>query len=318
MEYVPEIIPLELFQGPKLTITLKLPSKDHWNTASDLVLPVVQDQLRERCEAKQAVLHLEEGSEGVEVSPMTVSAPGESLPRKAEDNREASSRQRVIDIMQGILEHVHAIRLQALYEMGCTHELDQTLAHALMAEFARVQLVIRKDLTKSLIALRLDLETSSQGFLSDVSWVLNLHPTDPAAHQVKALLQRFQKATSLKVHLPLLELQAAQEALESFLHQRLQEIGSRTETRELVERLAGKMTAQASLVRDLVSIPELAQQEVALRVNTGLAANPSLEANVFSGILEGVTGRLGLSPPGMTDPPVSARVGVSRQWASAL
>ena len=111
LEYVPEIIPPELFQSPKLVITLKPPSKDHWNTASDLVLPVIQDQLQERREAKQAVLHLEEGSEGVEVSPMAVSAPSESLPRKAEDNREALSQQRVIDIMQGILEHVHAIRL---------------------------------------------------------------------------------------------------------------------------------------------------------------------------------------------------------------
>ena len=115
----------------------------------------------------------------------------------------------------------------------------------------------------------------------------------------------------MKVHLPLLGLQAAREVLESFLHQRLQEIGSQAKTQELVERLAGKMTAHASLVRDLVSIPKLAQQEVALWVNTGLAANPSLEANVFSGILEGVTGRLGLSPPGMTDPPVSTRAGVS-------
>ena len=135
---------------------------------------------------------------------------------------------------------------------------------------------------------------------------------------MKALLQRFQEATSLKVHLPLLELQAAQEALESFLHQCLQEIGSRAETQELVERLTGKMMDHASLVHDLVGTPELAQQEVALRVNTGLAANPSLKANIFSGILEGVTGRLGLLPPSMMDPPVSARVGVSRQWAATL
>ena len=135
---------------------------------------------------------------------------------------------------------------------------------------------------------------------------------------MKALLQGFQQATSLKVHLPLLELQAAREELESFLHQRLQEIGSRAETQELVERLAGKMSAHASWVRDLVSIPELAQPEVALRVNTGLAANPSLEANIFSGILEGVAGRLGLLPPGMTDPPVLARASVSQQWAATL
>ena len=128
---------------------------------------------------------------------------------------------------------------------------------------------------------------------------------------MKALLQRFQQATSLKVHLPLLELQAAWDELESFLHQRLQEIGSGAETWELVERLTGKMTAHASQVCDLVSVPELAQQEVALWVNTGLAANPSLKANVFSGILEGVMGRLGLSPPGMMDPLAWARAGVS-------
>ena len=115
----------------------------------------------------------------------------------------------------------------------------------------------------------------------------------------------------MKMHLPLLELQAAREELESFLHRHLQEIGSRTETWELMERLAWKMTAHASQVCDLVSISELAQEEVAHRVNTGLAANPSLDTNVFSSILEGVTGRLGLSPPGMMDPPVSAREGVS-------
>ena len=153
LEYDPETIPPELFQSPKLAITLKPPSKDHWNTASDLILPVVQDQLREQREAKQAALHLEEGSEGVEVSPTEESAPSESLPRKAEDNRETSSQQRVIDTTQGILECIHTIRLQALYEMGSAHELDRTLAHTLMAKFARVQLVIGQDLTKSLIAL---------------------------------------------------------------------------------------------------------------------------------------------------------------------
>ena len=85
-----------------------------------------------------------------------------------------------------------------------------------------------------------------------------------------------------------------------------------------MERLARKMTAHASQVHDLVSIPELAQEEVAHWVNTGLATNPSLEANIFLGILDGVTGRLGLLPPGMTDPPISARAGVSRQWAITL
>ena len=156
----------------------------------------------------------------------------------------------------------------------------------------------------------MDLETSSQVLLTDVVRTLNLHPTDLASHQLKAILQGFQQATSLKVNLPLMELQAAREDLEGFLQCRLQEISSQAETRELVEGLARKMSAHASRVRDLASIPELAEPEVSLWVNTGLAANQSLEAN-FLGILEGVVGRLGLVPSGMTDPPALARVGVS-------
>ena len=73
------------------------------------------------------------------------------------------------------------------------------------------------------------------------------------------------------------------------------------------------MTSHTNQVHDLVSIPELAQEEVALQVMVGQVATPSLDTNVFTGILEGLIGRLGLSPPGTTGPPVSAREGVSRQ-----
>ena len=72
---------------------------------------------------------------------------------EAEDNGEALPRQSVINTTQEILKRVDAIHLQALYKMGSAHELDQTLAHALMAEFMRVQLVIGQDLTKSLLTL---------------------------------------------------------------------------------------------------------------------------------------------------------------------
>ena len=264
LEFIPKAIPTELFQSPKLAITLKPPSKDHWNMASDLVLTTAQNQFRERREAKQAASCLKEEPEAVEVPPADRSAPSEFSPMRPEDNKEASSPQRVVEIMQGILERIHTTQLQALYEMGSTRELDRTLSRALMAEFTRVQLAMGKDLTQSLIALWLELENSSQAFLSDVSRVLNLQPTDLAAHEVKALLDRFHQALTIKVHLPLLELQAAQEELEGFLQRHLQEIGSCTETWELMERLARTMTAHTNQVCELVSIPKLAQEEVAL------------------------------------------------------
>ena len=43
-----------------------------------------------------------------------------------------------------------------------------------------------------------------------------------------------------------------------------------------------------------------------------------LEAIFFPGILDRLTGRLGLMPPGVVDPPTSARAGVSRRWAVTL
>ena len=71
------------------------------------------------------------------------------------------------------------------------------------------------------------------------------------------------------------------------------------------------MSAHANQVQELVSTPELAHKELALRVMVGQAATPSLDTNVFTGVLEGLIGRLGLSPPGTTGPPVSAREGIS-------
>ena len=43
-----------------------------------------------------------------------------------------------------------------------------------------------------------------------------------------------------------------------------------------------------------------------------------LKANFFLGILEWLAGRLGLMPPGVTDPPTSSRVGMSQRWAATL
>ena len=262
-------------------------------------------------------LHQEERSEGAEASPTEASAPGKSLQVEAEGSGEALPggivlpRQHVIETMQEILARILALHFQTMHEMGSVQELDQTLARTLMAEFVRLQLIVGQDLTRSLIALHINLETSSEALLSDIAKTINLHPTNPASHQLKAILQKFQQATSLRVNLPLMELQVAWEDMEGFLQCHLQEISSQAETRELIEGLTRKLSAHASQVWELVSIPELAEEEVSLQINTGLAANQPLEANFFLGILEGVTGRLGLVPPGVTNPPASARVGVS-------
>ena len=89
--------------------------------------------------------------------------------------------------------------------MGCMREVEQAAVSTLMAEFARLQAILGEDLTQSLSALRLELEALS----ADILNVLNLHPGDPGFSWVKELLQKHHQSVSMRVNLPLIELDAA-------------------------------------------------------------------------------------------------------------
>ena len=93
-----------------------------------------------------------------------------------------------------------------------------------MAKFAKLQLIVGEDFTKILTALCTDLEASCEVLVSDIVRTLNLHPDDPVSPQVKAALHKFQRTTSLKVNLPLMELEAACDNMEEFMQSHLQEI----------------------------------------------------------------------------------------------
>ena len=237
---------------------------------------------------------------------------------KAPLTKTAPNREQVLETTHEILARIHALHLQTMHEMGSVQEVDQTLAWTLIAEFARLQLIVGEDFTKSLIALCTDLEASCETLVSDIARTMNLHPDDPASCQVKAALQKFQQTTSLKVNLPLMELEAACEDMEEFMWSCLQEINSQTESRELIGELSQKLADHTSRVQELVQVLELAEGEVSLQVLIGLAAHQPLKANLFPGILEGLVGRLGLAPPGITNPPTAVRAGVSCHWAATL
>ena len=49
-----------------------------------------------------------------------------------------------------------------------------------------------------------------------------------------------------------------------------------------------------------------------------LSVKQPMETVLLPGILDGLSGRLGMTPPGVVDQPTSAREGISRQWAATL
>ena len=135
-----------------------------------------------------------------------------------------------------------------MHEMGGMRELEWTLVRTLMAEFARLQLIIGEDLTKSLTALHSELETSSEALSSDLARILNLRYNDLAFPQVKELIQKYQQSISMKVNLPLMELGAAREDMEGFLQRCLHEISSQSESQEMIEELSRTLSAHTSRI----------------------------------------------------------------------
>ena len=143
-----------------MVINLRPPSNNHWNIASDPVLPLTVDTFRQWCKAKQMAQDPEGKSEGAKVSPMEAPAPGESPQVEAGGSdealpkRTALPRECVLETMHEIQARIHALCIQTMHEIKSIRELDRTLARTLLAESVRVQLIIGEDLTKSLITLR--------------------------------------------------------------------------------------------------------------------------------------------------------------------
>ena len=130
LEYESEKFPQGLRQGQKIALSLKPPSKDHWNIASDLILPLTLNASRQRHKAKRVAQGLEGRSGGVKVSPTEAPTPGESPQLelggtcKALPIKTAPHSERVLETTCEILACVHALCLQTMHEMGSVRELD--------------------------------------------------------------------------------------------------------------------------------------------------------------------------------------------------
>ena len=317
LEYKPEKFSQSLLQGPKMSINLRPPSRVHWNIESDLILTLTMDTYQQRLEAKRAEQDPEWESAGAEASPKEMPVPEKAPLAVASGSKAATPTEtthqgeRDLETVLGIIERIHALCLQILHEMGSLREVEQVAVHTLMAEFARLQSILCENLTKSLSALRSELEASSEALLANILNILNLRPGDPALSRVRELIQKHHQSVSMKVNLPLIELEAAMEDLERFLQGRLHELGSDLKAREVLEEISQILLSYGRKVRETILIPGIEQPGVFNRIMLALSVDQPMEAVLLPGILDGLSGRLGLMPPGVVDLLTSAREVIS-------
>ena len=320
LEDEPEKFPQSMLQGPKMSINLRPPSGAHWNIESNLILSLTMETYKQQHEAKR----VEWESAGAEASPKETPVP-EKAPQAVAGGSKAASPtetthqgERDLETVLSIVERIHALYLQILQEMGGVRELEQAAIHTLMAEFARLQSILCEDLTKSLSALRSELEASSEVLSADILNILNLRSGDLAFPRVKELIQKHHQSVSMKVNLPLIEPEVAKEDLERFLQGCLCKLGSDPKAQEVVEEISQILSSYACKVRETILILGIEQPGVFNRIVLVLSVDQPVEAVLLPGILDGLSGRLGLMPPGVVDLPTLARDGVSQRWAATL
>ena len=231
----------------------------------DLILTLTIDTYKWQREAKWAEQFPEGESAGAEASPKEAPAP-EKAPQVVVGGSRAGSPtetthqgERALETALGILERIHAFHLQALHDVAGMRELEQAAVCTLMAEFVRLQLILAEDLTKSLSALRSELETSSEALSSDLFSVLNLHPGDLAFLCMRELIQKHHQSISMKVNLPLIELEAAREDLGRFLQGCLHDLGSDPRSWEVVKELSQTLSSYSHRVREAILVPGIEQ-----------------------------------------------------------
>ena len=196
--------------------------------------------------------------------------------------------------------------------MGCIREVEQAAVRTLLAEFARLQAILGEDLTKSLSALHLDLEASSEAIFADVLNMLNLRSGNPGFSRIKELLQKYHQSVSLKVNLPLIQLEAAKVDLNRFLQERLHELGSGPQAQEELGEITQWLLGYNHRVTEIIQeTPGVEQPGICTQIMLSLAVEQPMEAVLLPGILDGLSARLGMPAPGVVNQPTSIREGVS-------
>ena len=142
--------------------------------------------------------------------------------------------------------------------------------------------------------------------------ILNLRPGDLGFSRVKELLQKHHQSVSLKVNLPLIELEAAKEDLNRFLQERLCELGSWPQAQEALGEIARRLSGYNHRVTEIINnAPGVERPRIFNRILLAMAVEQPMEAVLLPGILDGLSARLSMPAPGVANLPTSAREGVS-------
>ena len=217
-----------------------------------------------------------------------------------------------------LLGSILSFQLQALYEMGSVRMVDWALTEGFSAEFLRLSRVVTEELTKSLGHHHEQIQEGVSD-LEAFMYRLVSHPLlVKHTNEVTVAVEKFKQTAAMNVLLPLLHLDSARGDIAQFLNSCLKEVCAQEESKVLIEALTECLTNLQSQTWRLVRSFKLSDPEVANQVMIALLGTQPLVVNYHSGVLDGVVGRLGLTPPDTKELTRSPSEGMLRRFLNDL
>ena len=189
---------------------------------------------------------------------------------------------------------IRSIHLQAIYNAGGVRQVDWILAKLLMAQFTRVNLMMGEDLNTSLQELFSVVEESGKTLLTELKTALGPTVSNLVPYNLQWVVESHNSRLYMSLTKVIVFLDCARQEGHDFLEDWVKSLQSNEEFKKLITSLSEWISAFEDHVWELALSEELAEEEVALHVNLALTATRPMVGNYFSGVLEGLIGRLGI------------------------
>ena len=213
---------------------------------------------------------------------------------------------------------IHSIHLQAVYNAGGVRQVDQILAKLLMVQFTRVNLMMGEDLNTSLQELFSVVEESGKTLLMELKTALEPPVSNLVPYNLQQVSESHNSHPYMSLTKVLVFLDCVRQEGCDFLEDQVKSLQSDKEFKKLITYLSEWISAFEDCVWELALSEELAEEEVALCVNLALTATRPVVGNYFSGVLEGLVGRLGIKIHEDENPPCSTQEGLEQCLAEEV
>ena len=190
------------------------------------------------------------------------------------------------------MKKICSFHFQAVYNAGGVRQVDRILAELLMAQFTRVNLMMGEDLNTSLQELFSVVEESGKTLLEELKTALGPTVSNLVPYNLQWVVESHNSRLYMSLTKVLVFLDCVRWEGHDFLEDWVKSLQSNEEFKKLIISLSEQISAFKDRVWELALSEELAEEEVALRVNLALTATRPLVGNYFSGVLEGLMGRL--------------------------